>query len=129
MTRERYTALGSIILDASISVHRVLGPGLLESAYHLALERELYLRGINTASNVVVDLYYKEVSLNKAYIIDLLVENEIILEIKSVETIIPIFEAQLITYLKLADKRLGYLINFNVNLLKDGFKRFVYKFE
>jgi GxxExxY protein len=109
-------------------VHKELGPGLLESAYQLALARELELRTINFRMYVPIELCYKGRNLNKVYIMDLLVEEEIILEIKSVEGINPIFESQLITYLKLAEKNLGYLINFNVPLLKNGFRRLVYQF-
>lgn len=120
--------LGGIILDSSITVHKELGPGLLESAYELALAHELGLRGIRCRSHMPVELKYKNASLGKAYVMDILVENEIVIEIKSAETINPIFESQLITYLKLGNKKLGYLINFNVTLLKDGFKRMVYQF-
>ena len=127
-TREELNQLGREILDAAINVHRALGPGLLESAYHLALKRELYLKGIKSNSKVPVELTYKDESLGKAYQIDMLVEDEIVIEIKAVEAMLPIFHSQLITYLKLADKNLGYLINFNVPLLKEGFKRIVYKF-
>ena len=117
--------LGGLILDSAITVHRYLGPGLLESAYHLALKRELEIRGLFVKSKVPVSLFYKDIDLGKAYEIDLLVENEIIIENKSTEVTHPIYTAQLITYLKLSDKKLGYLINFNVPLLKDGFKRVV----
>ena len=117
--------LGGLILDSAITVHRYLGPGLLESAYHLALKRELEIRGLFVKSKVPVSLFYKDIDLGKAYEIDLLVENEIIIENKSTEVMHPIYTAQLITYLKLSDKKLGYLINFNVPLLKDGFKRVV----
>ena len=109
-------------------MHKELDPGLLESAYQLALKRELKLRGLGVRAKVPVELFYKDEFLGKAYEIDLLVENEIIIENKSCEAITPIFTAQLITYLKLYNKRLGYLINFNVPLLKDGFKRVVHKF-
>lgn len=128
MEKERYNEIGGIILDASITVHRELRPGLLESAYEIALARELELRGLKIRRQVVVEFIYKEVDLGKIYVMDMLVENEIILEIKSVEAYQPIFDAQLITYLKLANKKLGYVINFNVPLLKDGFKRIVYRF-
>ena len=117
--------LGGLILDSAITVHRYWGPGLLESAYHLALKRELEIRGLFVKSKVTVPLFYKDIDLGKAYEIDLLVENEIIIENKSTEVMHPIYTAQLITYLKLSDKKLGYLINFNVPLLKDGFKRVV----
>jgi GxxExxY protein len=128
MTRERLNEIGGIILDASITVHRELGAGLLESAYEISLKRELELRGLHVKSQVPVHLSYKGEDLGKAYVMDLLVENEIIIEVKAVEVMIPVFEAQIITYLKLSNKCLGYLINFNVTLLKDGFRRIVYKF-
>jgi GxxExxY protein len=129
MTIERLNEIGGIILDAAITVHRELGPGLLESAYQLALKRELKLRGLRVRAKVAVVLVYKEIPLGKAYEIDLLVEEEIIVEIKSVETMTPIFTFQVITYLKLYhQKKLGYLINFNVQYLKDGFKRIVNNF-
>lgn len=128
MKKENLNNLGGIILDASITVHKELGAGLLESAYELALARELLLRNIHIRCQVPVELKYKGVSLGKAYVMDILVEEEIIIEIKSAEVMNPIFDSQLITYLKLADKRLGYLINFNVSLLKDGFRRIVNRF-
>lgn len=127
-TNQHLNNLGAIILDAAITVHRELGPGLLESAYELALARELVLRGVNVKTQIPVELMYKDISLGKAYVMDLLVEDEIIIEIKSVEVMNPVYTAQLITYLKLANKKLGYLINFNVPLLKDGFKRIVHNF-
>lgn len=128
MTREKMNEIGGIILDAAITVHRELGPGLLESAYQIALKKEIELRGLLVRAKVPVELVYKGEKLGKAYELDLLVEEEIIIENKSVETITPIFVAQVITYLKLYNKNLGYLINFNVPLLKDGFQRIVYKF-
>ena len=128
MTKEHLNEIGGIILDAAITVHRELGPGLLESAYRIALKRELELRSLNVRMHVPVDLIYKNVDLGKCYEIDILVENEIIIETKSCDGISPIFIAQVITYLKLYEKTLGYLINFNVPLLKDGFKRIVHKF-
>ena len=128
MNKERQNEIGGIILDSAMTVHRELGAGLLESAYQIALKRELELRGLFVRAKVPVELIYKEIPLDKAYEIDLLVENEIIIENKSVEAIIPIFTAQVITYLKLYNKNLGYLINFNVPLLKDGFKRIVNNF-
>src|SRR5437763_15389733 len=120
--------LGGIILDAAISVHRELGPGLLETAYEKALFRELSLRGIKVRNQVEVGLFYKGAYLDKAYVIDMLVEEEIIIEIKAVDAFIPIYTSQLLTYLKLRDLKLGYLINFNVPMLKEGFKRIVYNF-
>jgi GxxExxY protein len=102
-----------------------MGPGLLESVYQLCLAKELEIRQITFVEGVPIPLIYKGLQLNKDYIIDLLVENEIVLELKAVEGLLPVHEAQLISYLKLANKRLGFLINFNVPLLKQGFKRFV----
>ena len=128
MDRTRLNEIGAIILDAAITVHRELGPGLLESAYQLALKRELELRGLKVRAKIPVELMYKSVSLGKAYEIDLLVEEEVIAENKSTDGIAPIFTFQVITYLKLYNKNLGYLINFNVPLLKDGFKRIVHNF-
>ncbi|MFN0176576.1 MAG: GxxExxY protein [Saprospiraceae bacterium] len=116
------------ILDASITVHRIMGPGLLESVYELCLKRELELRGLNVQNQVVIPLLYKGELLSKEYKIDLLVEDTVIVELKSVDIMLPVFEAQIISYLKLADKKVGLLINFNVPLLKDGFKRFVNNF-
>jgi GxxExxY protein len=125
---EELNRLGGRILDACITVHRELGPGLLESAYEIALKTELELRGINVRSQLPVELEYKGVPLGKAYCMDLLVEDCIIIEIKSVESMHPVYTAQLITYLKLMRLKLGYLVNFNETLLKDGFKRIVYNF-
>ena len=113
------------VLDAAITVHKEMGPGLLESVYHHCLLKELKSRQIVVESMVPVPLHYKGEYLNKDYIIDLLVENEIIVELKAIEFILPIHEAQLISYLKLSKKPLGLLINFNVPRLVQGFKRFV----
>lgn len=126
MTNEELNNVGGNILDAAMSVHKELGPGLLESAYQFALKRELELRGLRVRAKVPVELIYKDIPLGKAYEIDLLVEEEIIIETKAVEIMHPIFTFQVITYLKLYhQKKLGYLINFNVQYLKDGFKRIV----
>ena len=105
-----------------------MGPGLLESVYELCLLEELQMRNIRVANQVYLPLLYKGIELEKNFRMDLLVENEIIIEIKTVEFILPVHEAQIISYLKLADKRLGLLINFNVSLLKNGLKRYVNDF-
>ena len=123
-----YNELSGEILDAAISVHKEMGPGLLESVYELCLLEELQMRNIKVRSQVYLPLLYKGIELEKNFRMDLLVENEIIIEIKTVEFILPVHEAQIISYLKLADKRLGLLINFNVALLKNGFKRYVNDF-
>jgi GxxExxY protein len=128
MDNENLNAISKQILEASITVHKEMGPGLLESVYQQCLVKELSLRKIKTEALVTVPLQYKGFILNKDYVIDILVENEIILELKAVEVILPVHEAQLISYLKLANKKLGFLINFNVRLLKDGFKRYVNNF-
>lgn len=128
MTKEELNSLSKILLDACIVVHREMGPGLLESIYEMCLLNELFRRNVNAVSQVSIPLLYKGIELSKDFRIDILIENEIILEIKSVENLLPVHEAQIISYLKLADKRLGFLINFNVSLLKVGFKRFVNNF-
>lgn len=127
-TKEELNEISSIIIDACISVHKEMGPGLLESVYKHCLAEELFLRKINYALEVPVPLIYKGRPLNKDYSMDVLVESEIIIELKAIECILPIHEAQIISYLKLANKRLGFLINFNVPKLKMGFKRFVNNF-
>ncbi|MBK8774875.1 MAG: GxxExxY protein [Chitinophagaceae bacterium] len=129
MERSRLNEIGKVVLDAAITVHRELGPGLLKSAYQFALKKRIGIkRFVRKTKSTTVELIYKEVSLGKAYEIDLLVEEEIVIENKSVEALLPIHTFQVITYLKLYKKKLGYLINFNVPLLKDGFKRIVNDF-
>lgn len=119
--------LSSLVLGAAITVHKEMGPGLLESVYQHCMTRELALRNIEARQMIPVSLFYKGEPLNKDFVIDILVQDEIILELKAVDGILPVHEAQIISYLKLAKKRLGFLINFNVPLLKHGFKRFVNK--
>jgi GxxExxY protein len=128
MTNDERNRFGAQILDASIAVHRELGPGLLECAYEFALMQELVTKGLKVRRQVPVQLFYKGLNLGKAYEIDLPVEEEIIVEIKAVLDMHPIYTAQIITYLKLFNKKLGYLVNFNEALLKNGFKRIVYNF-
>ena len=113
------------IVDASIAVHRALGPGLLESAYEACLAHELKKRGLEVLTQVGLPVLYDDVKLDVGYRIDLLVEDQVILELKSVDQLAPVHQAQLITYLKLADKRVGLLINFNVERVVDGIKRIV----
>ena len=128
MTNEQLNDLSKTILDSCITVHKEMGPGLLESIYELCLIRELEQRGIEATTQVSIPLLYKGAELSKDFRIDILVENEIVLEIKSVEVLLPVHEAQIISYLKLSGKKLGFLVNFNVSLLKNGFKRFVHNF-
>ena len=123
-----YNKISGIILDACITVHKIMWPGLLESIYEQCLMKEFAIRNIQAISQVPVSLIYKGYELSRELRIDILVENEIILELKSSEIPHPVFEAQIISYLKLTNKKLGFLVNFNVPVLKDGFKRFVNNF-
>ncbi len=118
-------SLSGEIIGAAIEVHRLLGPGLLESAYELALERELVLRSMSVERQKAVPLEYKGIALGDGFRLDLLVNDQLVVEIKSVESLMLIHEAQLLTYLRLADKRLGLLINFNEKVIKEGVKRIV----
>lgn len=117
-------SLSGEILDASIEVHREMGPGLLESVYEECLFKELTDRGLKVKRQLELPIHYKECLLDGKLRIDLLVENAIIVELKSVESLQPIHKAQIITYLKLSNISLGLLINFNEKLLKNGFHRF-----
>ncbi len=129
MTEKDRNILSGKILEASIEVHRNLGPGLLESVYDICLCKELKSRNINFKRQVFVPVIYKDEKLDADFRIDILVEDEIIIELKSVEILLPVHEAQIITYLKLYEKRLGLLINFNTPKLINGFKRFIYGYE
>jgi GxxExxY protein len=113
------------IINAAIEVHRHLGPGLLESSYKECLYFELFQRHLNVLKEVGLPLIYKEVRLECGYRIDLLVENKLIIEVKSVDSLHDIHLAQLLTYLKLKDCKLGLLMNFNVTRLKEGIRRVV----
>ena len=128
MTKERFNSLSGQVLNACVTVHKELGPGLLESIYDLCLQNEMRHNGIAIESQVSIPLTYRGEVLPKDFRIDILVEGEIIVEVKAVERILPVHQAQLISYLKLANKRLGLLVNFNVAVMKDGFQRFVNKF-
>ena len=111
------------IIGAAIDVHRHLDPGLLESFYEECLCIELEKRKLNFARQKMIDLKYKDIDIENKLVLDLLIENSVIVELKSVKRLEPIHEAQLLTYLKLANKKFGLLINFNVQILKDGIKR------
>ena len=115
--------LTSQIIAASIEVHRRLGPGLLESAYEACLLYELHKRGLKAISQVAVPIIYDEVKIDVGYRIDLLVEGSVLIELKSVEKVIPLYEAQVLSYLKSSGHQVGLLINFNVTRLKDGITR------
>ena len=120
---EQLNKLSEAIIGAAIEVHKYLGPGLLETVYEICLVEELERRGLKVQQQVRLPLYYKEQLTKKFFVIDLLVENEIILELKATDKILPIHEHQLMTYLKLTQKNLGLLINFNVPRLADGIRR------
>ncbi len=111
------------IVSAAIEVHRELGPGLLESAYRSCLCHELALRGIDFGSEVALPVDYKGVHLDCGYRMDLVVDNKVAVELKSVDRVLPIHQSQLLTYLRLSKLRVGLLINFNVRMLRDGIVR------
>jgi GxxExxY protein len=117
--------ISKLILDGAMKVHTALGPGLLESTYEACLTQELRLRGLEVKIQVALPVVYEGIKLDVGYRIDMLVENSVVVEVKSVEAIAPIHQAQILSYLKLSGRGLGLLINFNVVHLKDGIKRFV----
>ena len=123
MNLTEYNKITETVIKCAIEVHKELGPGLMESVYEVCLMKLLREEGLLVRRQVVVPVHFKGERLDKEFIIDILVEDSVILELKSIESILPVHEAQLVTYLKLADKRLGLLINFNVVLLKDGIRR------
>jgi GxxExxY protein len=115
--------ISKIVLDAAFKVHTVLGPGLLESAYEKSLEFELKRRGLRVNRQVTVPICYDGLVIDEGFVADLIVEDLVILELKSVEKVIPVHKKQLLTYLKLTGKRLGLLLNWNVPMLKEGITR------
>ena len=119
----RYEEITQVILGAAIEVHNTLGPGLLESVYEVCLCHELDLRGLHYVCQVDLPVTYKGRELDCGYRLDMVVEDAVILELKSVEKLLPIHEAQLLTYLRLSGKTVGFLINFNVPVLKQGIVR------
>jgi GxxExxY protein len=112
------------IIGCEIEVHRHLGPGLLESAYEECLAFELIKTGLNIKRQQPTPVIYKEIKLDCGYRIDILVENSVVVELKVVDTIIPVHVAQILTYMKFANKSIGLLINYNVTVLKNGIKRY-----
>ncbi|MBC8333943.1 MAG: GxxExxY protein [Anaerolineales bacterium] len=132
MKKIKYTAIpadvekvGKAVLDAAFKVHSALGPGLLESVYETTLAYELRKSGLAVENQVAVPIIYEGAKLDTAFRLDLLIENCVIVELKAVEKMNPVYEAQLLTYLRLSNIRLGYLINFYVARLKHGIKRMV----
>ena len=126
--KKRINQVTEQIIGAAIQVHRTLGPGLLELAYEACLVYELQQRGLNYEQQKPLPLVYQGVKLDCGYRLDILVERMVIVELKAVEQLHPIHEAQLLSYLKLANCRVGLLLNFNVTLLKNGIKRLVNNF-
>jgi GxxExxY protein len=126
MTKKYLNELTYQIIGAAIEVHKELGPGLLESVYHKCLKRELFLQKIKFYSEQVVPVNYKGIELDAELRCDLIIDDAIVVELKSVEALSPIFEAQILTYMKLLQKPKGILLNFNcVNIFKEGQKTFV----
>ena len=119
----RENEIGNMIVDAALKVHTALGAGLLENAYEACLVYELEKRGLRTQKQLPVSLVYEGVKLDVGYRLDLLVENLVVVEVKAVEKLLPIHTAQILSYLKLAGCKLGYLLNFNVVHMREGVKR------
>ncbi len=122
-TEAQRDPLTDSVIGAAIDVHRALGAGLLESAYEECLCHELECRKLSFSRQVALPIRYKAISLDCAYRMDILVENQLVLELKAVDKILPVHEAQLLTYLRLSGINTGLLLNFNVPVLKDGLKR------
>jgi GxxExxY protein len=124
-TSDEIERVARVVVDAAFAVHKKLGPGLLECIYEVCLAYEISKRGLKVLRQVKVPILYDGVQLDADLRLDLLVEDLVIVDVKSVERMIPLFDAQCLTYLKLTGKRLCLLINFNVPLIKDGIKRIV----
>jgi GxxExxY protein len=127
MNKMNIEKIGRMIVDSAVKVHKALGPGLLESAYQKCLEYELYKSGLKINCEMSLPVQYEGIKIDAGYRIDMLIENSVIIENKTVEKILPIHEAQLLTYMKLNNCQLGFLLNWNVVLMKDGIKRMVHK--
>ena len=117
--------VSGVIVDAAMKVHSALGPGLLESAYEACLSRELRKRGLRVESQVPISVIYDGETLDVGYRADLIIEGLVLVELKSVENVLPVHKAQLLSYLRLSHKQVGLLINFNVEHLRDGIKRVI----
>ena len=124
MKVDRLNEVTGQVVDAAMRVHSALGPGLLESAYEGCLAHELRSRGLRVAAQLALPVKYRDVEIELGYRVDLLVENAVVVELKAIARLLPIHEAQVLSYLKLGDYRVGLLINFHVPHLRDGIKRF-----
>lgn len=122
-TEKDYNSLTQSIIYCCMEVHKELGPGLMESVYEVCVESFMKKEGLRVQRQVMLPVKFKGETLDKAFVIDMVVNDLIVLELKSVEEILPVHEAQLVTYLKLSGKKIGLLINFNVPLLKEGIRR------
>lgn len=122
-------AIAAEIVDSALKIHKELGPGLLESAYEACMQHELVKRGLTVERQKAQPVRYDGLTIDAGYRLDLVVNDEVVIELKSVEQTLPIHQAQLLTYLKLSDKSLGFLINFNVPLIKDGIRRLANHFK
>lgn len=122
---EELDAIAKAVVNAAFKVHTELGPGLLEGVYEVCLAHELTKHGLKVERQVALPVHYDGVKIEAGLRLDLLVEGKLIVELKAVETLLPVHKAQLLTYLKLSKRRLGLLINFNVPLIKDGIKRVI----
>jgi GxxExxY protein len=125
MIDERTEEIAKIIVNSAFKVHKELGPGLLERVYEVCLAYEIDKAGLEVQSQTDVPIIYDGVTLKEKLRLDLIVENSVIIEVKAVEIINPVWQAQIISHLKLTDNQLGFLINFNVPLIKNGIKRFI----
>ncbi|MBL6963741.1 MAG: GxxExxY protein [Bacteroidetes bacterium] len=121
----QFEGISKNVIGKAIEVHRHLGPGLLESAYEECLAYELEKSGFDCKRQLAVPIVYKDIKLDKGYRIDILVNDMLVIEIKSVEALNDVHEAQILTYMKFADKKIGLLLNFNVKMLRQGLKRYV----
>ncbi|MBP6003540.1 MAG: GxxExxY protein [Pyrinomonadaceae bacterium] len=127
-SRDELNEISGKIIEYSIEVHKELGPGMLEGAYEICLMHELVRNGFRVERQVLLPIRYQGIMLDAGYRIDLLVESSVIVELKAVDRLLPVHEAQLLSYLRMSDLRLGLLINFNVRLLRDGIRRVVNNF-
>ena len=128
LSRETLNRISGIIVDVAVNIHQQLGPGLLESVYEAVLAHELQKRGLRVDRQVPIPVIWDEVQLEVGFRADLIVEGLVVVEIKSIEAVAPVHKKTVLTYLRLTDRRLALLINFNVDLLKDGITRIVNRF-
>lgn len=125
MSRREYNDLSREVIRCAIEVHKGLGPGLLERVYEDALSYEMLQQGLQVTRQVPIDVQYKELEISNGYFADVVVNDILILELKAVEKVLPVHRAQLLSYLKLADKKLGLLLNFHVTKMTDGINRII----